>query len=210
MMARLNSKLMKQLLITLLVFIGLMSHKEGDRTNENVKNNGSRKVSKLISTATDKEKAVHNYENIENSSEKGCMIREVPEVSDRKLFEAIVGKYKGKVVIVDFWATWCGPCISDIKKLEPLKETELKNDNLVFVYLTNESSPEEKWRSMIPDIKGEHYRLSNKQFKHIADKFGIRGIPAYVLVSKNGKSELRNDLHGPEPIKKVLAEEFPK
>jgi len=171
---------MKNLLATLLAFICLMSFKEGDHAEESAK------------------------------SEDGYTICKVPEVSDSKLFDAIISKYKGKVVVVDFWGTWCSPCIADIKFMEPLKDTELKNDNLVFVYIADESSPEEKWLSMIPEIKGDHYRLSKKQWRYIGEKFKFTGVPSYVLVTKNGKSKLRNDLHIPDVIKKILIEEFPQ
>ena len=40
---------------------------------------------------------------------------------------------------------------------------------------------------MIPDIKGEHFRLSQDEWNYIADKFKISGIPHYALVNKNGE-----------------------
>ncbi|MDR2915405.1 MAG: TlpA family protein disulfide reductase [Tannerella sp.] len=143
----------------------------------------------------------------ESKTKTGYTICEVPKVSNDQLFDAIAANYKGKVAFVDFWATWCGPCRSSIKKTEPLKETELKNENIVFVYITGETSPETKWRTTIPDIKGDHYRLSNEQWKYICDKFGINGIPSYVLIEKNGKYKLREDFHNHETMKKVLIEE---
>ena len=171
---------MKYLFSIILAFICLMSFKESERVEESEKN-------ETVST-----------------------ICKVPEVSDSKLFDAIISKYKGKVVVVDFWGTWCSPCIADIKFMEPLKDTELKNDNLVFVYIADESSPEEQWLSMIREIKGEHYRLSKKQWRYIGNKFKFTRVPSYVHVNKNGKSKLRNDLHIPDVIKKVLIEDFPQ
>ena len=97
-----------------------------------------------------------------------------------------MANYGGKVIYVDFWATWCGPCRAGIKEIGPLKD-ELKGENIIFVYITNETSPEETYKNMIPSIKGEHYRLKQDEFNYLAAKFQITGIPHYVLVDKEGK-----------------------
>ena len=137
-------------------------------------------------------------------SKTGYTICEVPQVSNAKLFDAIAAKYKGKVVLVDFWATWCGPCISSIKAMEPIKDTELKQDDLCFVYLTGESSPEVKWRTTIADIKGDHYRLSKEQWDYVCGEFKIDGIPSYAIIQKDGTYKLRNDLRGTSQMKNAL------
>ncbi len=109
-----------------------------------------------------------------------------PETDNEKLLDAIIEKYKGKVIYIDFWATWCGPCGNAIKRIVPLKE-EIKNDNVVFLYLTGESSPKKVWENTIPDIRGEHYRLSNSQWEYICKHFEINTIPHYMVVDKSGK-----------------------
>ncbi len=120
-----------------------------------------------------------------NKHKTGYVINETPITTADKLFDTIMSKYKGKVVFVDFWATWCGPCRSGMEKIKPLKE-ELKDEAIEFVYITNHTSPIGTWNMMIPDIKGEHYRLNPDEWNHFASKFNISGIPHYVLVDKNG------------------------
>jgi thiol-disulfide isomerase/thioredoxin len=121
-----------------------------------------------------------------NKKKTGFVLNETPKTEADKIFDAIIEKYKGKVIYVDFWATWCGPCRNGIEQIKPLKE-ELTGQNIAFVYITNQTSPQGTWSNMIPDIKGEHYRVSNDEWNFLQAKFNISGIPHYVLVGKNGE-----------------------
>ena len=132
----------------------------------------------------------------------------VPQTEAEKLFEEIIKPYKGKVVVVDFWNTWCLPCLSAIEKIEPLKSGELKSDDIVWLYLADESSPETAYNERIQKIKGEHYRLSAEQSKVIKKQFGITAIPSYVLVGHNGEYALCQELGDIEQLKKILKEEL--
>lgn len=133
-----------------------------------------------------------------------AIIEKTPEVAPDKLFEAIIAPYKGKVILVDFWNTWCGPCRMSIRTNEPLKEQELKSDNLVWIYLANETSPLVTYKQAIPNIKGKHFRLNDEQWKYLCEQFKIDGIPSYVLVDKSGHYQLRNDFRDHEVMKNTL------
>lgn len=121
-----------------------------------------------------------------NKKLAGAKVNEVPKTEADKVFDAIMEKYKGKVIYVDFWATWCGPCRSGIERIKPLKD-EMANDNVVFVYISAPSSPKTTYDNMIPTIKGEHYRVSDDEWNILCGKFNISGIPHCVLVGKDGK-----------------------
>lgn len=121
-----------------------------------------------------------------NKTAGGYFVNETPKVEADKIFDNIMAKYAGKVILVDFWATWCGPCLNGIKEIKPLKE-EMKDSNVAFVYITNETSPLATYQNMTPGIKGQHYRLDNDAWRYLSDKFKITGIPHQVLVSKEGK-----------------------
>jgi thiol-disulfide isomerase/thioredoxin len=111
---------------------------------------------------------------------------ETPKTAADSVFEGILAKYKGKAVLIDFWATWCGPCRSSIQTITPLKE-ELANANVAFVYITDESSPMQTYKNMIPMIKGEHYRTNPDEWNVLSSRFNITAIPRYMLIDKDGR-----------------------
>ncbi len=121
-----------------------------------------------------------------NKNLKGSKANDVPKTEADKIFDAIIAKYKGKVVYVDFWATWCSPCRAGIEQIKPLKD-EMANENIVFVYISAPSSPKATYDNMIPTIKGEHYRVSDDEWNILCGMFKISGIPHYLLVGKDGK-----------------------
>ncbi|MDO3695238.1 redoxin family protein [Wenyingzhuangia sp. chi5] len=140
-----------------------------------------------------------------NNSRTGYVVNTTSNIEANRIFEAITSKYKGKVIFVDFWATWCGPCRSGIKRMKQLKE-DYKDKDVAFVYITSPSSPKTTYNNMIPSIKGEHYRVSKDEWNYLGDKFNISGIPHYLLVNKKGEVVKQNtsDLHSPESIKLLL------
>lgn len=101
------------------------------------------------------------------------------------IFKTIVKDYKGKKVLVDFWATWCGPCRQAMQTILPVKE-ELWG-KVAFVYVTGETSPKALWNKMAPDIHGDHYYVTAAQWTTLLKQFGVEGIPAYVVVGEDNE-----------------------
>lgn len=121
----------------------------------------------------------------ENKKKTGFTINEAGVVSNEDLFSSIISKYRGHTLLVDFWATWCGPCRMANKAMIPMKE-ELKDRDIVYIYLTGETSPKGTWENMIPDIHGEHFRVTADQWSYLMNSFQIRGVPTYLLVDREG------------------------
>ncbi len=126
-------------------------------------------------------------EGILNLAEKTTtqIIRKTPKVDLKDLMNAIISQYKGKAVFVDFWATWCAPCLSAMKEFREVK-SNYKDKDIVFVYITNTSSPLKLWEEKIKGIGGEQYYLSEEQWDYLLDSFDFSGIPTYQLYDANG------------------------
>lgn len=147
----------------------------------------------LASTSTPYYTEVYNYilakskrEYEEAIAKGGFVIKPTPEISGDKLLESIVAQYKGQAVFVDFWATWCGPCLQAMKTIKPIKP-EMKEKGVVSLYISNESSSKPQWTTMLPEIGGLHYYLTEKQWSALSAKYNIQGIPTYMIFDKNGK-----------------------
>jgi thiol-disulfide isomerase/thioredoxin len=137
---------------------------------------------------------------------------QIPEnTATDKLLAAIEKPYKGKVILIDFWATWCGPCMMAMKQIDPIKEKYLKEKkDIAFVYVTGETSPLQNFNEVMPTIKGYHYRLTNSQFSGLLKSLGIKGIPSYLVINKDGTKSYDNIAEGGYPGDDIITSEIDK
>jgi thiol-disulfide isomerase/thioredoxin len=134
------------------------------------------------------------------------VINKTPVVSEKSLMKVIISKYKGKAVVVDFWATWCGPCMQAMKEARKVKN-EMEGKNIVFVNITNDSSPWKLFEEDVKMIAGEQYYLTQKEWKTVMDNYGFKGIPSYLFY--NTKGVLKDKVigyPGTEKMKKMIGE----
>lgn len=120
-----------------------------------------------------------------NKRKTGFKVNEAGQVANEDLFASILSKFRGHTLLVDFWATWCGPCRTANKAIVPMKE-ELKNKDILYLYITGETSPKGTWENMIPDIHGEHFRVTNEQWNYLMSDLKIEGVPTYFVIDPEG------------------------
>lgn len=102
-------------------------------------------------------------------------------------FNDIIAKYEGKVIYLDFWASWCGPCKKEMPYSHKLQETFYGQD-VVFVYFSSDKNAT-AWISTVENLEltGEHYLSSLAVKQDYGTRFNVRFIPRYVLIDKKGK-----------------------
>jgi thiol-disulfide isomerase/thioredoxin len=124
------------------------------------------------------------------------------------IFEKITAPYKGKVILMDFWGTWCDPCRRDMESSGDIKKA-MRGKDIVFLYLAN-NSPESAWKNYIKKIQltGEqivHYRLPERQQSLLEQKLNVRSFPTYFIIDREGN--IRNyELRFPLNFKNAVDE----
>ena len=114
-------------------------------------------------------------------------------------FAELTALHKNKVIYVDIWGTWCGPCREEMKYAAAVRK-QFAGKDIVLVYLDmDEDNKEEDWKEMarMYGLEGQHYRLNNDSiqslWKEIEQEGGeINRYPTYVLFNKNGKMSKAN------------------
>ncbi|WP_291529694.1 TlpA family protein disulfide reductase [Bacteroides sp. UBA939] len=120
-----------------------------------------------------------------------------------ELWRTLIEPYKGKVIYVDVWGTWCGPCKKEMQLVAPIKD-EMKEKDVIFMYFAN-YSPEKTWKNCIKEFRLTgpnivHYNLPAQQQQMLEQKFSIRSFPTYMLIDKEGNI---TDMKAPSPSRKA-------
>ncbi|WP_329903930.1 TlpA disulfide reductase family protein [Porphyromonas pogonae] len=116
--------------------------------------------------------------------------------------EQRLDQFKGKVIFVDMWATWCGPCMKEMPQFEKLKELYKDNQDIVFISLSIDDKINE-WKQSVESRKadGEQWNINRNKLKD----YNIIGVPRVVIIDKNFKiAKMKGPMPSSDNIKELL------
>ena len=107
---------------------------------------------------------------------------------DRTTLTNVLTSMQGKVVYLDFWASWCSPCCAEMGPAAELR-SKLQGENIEFLYLSKDEDHDKMCQSLEKlELKGcRVYRILNPKAAKFLYEYNINLIPRYMIIDKNGK-----------------------
>ena len=96
-----------------------------------------------------------------------------------------LNNYKGKLILLNFWATWCAPCKKEMPSLD-LLQTNIQLDNLKIFPINVGQDNLEKSLKFFEDLNIKNLKIYFDNPITLAKKFGLRGIPTSIIINKDG------------------------
>jgi thiol-disulfide isomerase/thioredoxin len=109
-----------------------------------------------------------------------------------------LSSFKGKIIYIDIWATWCGPCLQEMPYLDSLKRKYKDNDQVVFVSLSiDNENDKDKWLAKLKQKNDFDNQFIINRI--MLEPYSVQTIPRTILINKDFRVE---EMYGDEPSSK--------
>lgn len=114
--------------------------------------------------------------------------------------EVTLSALKGKTVVLDFWATWCGPCIASFPGMQEVVTKYKDDENVAIFFVDTFEDGENRLKSVASFIETNNYdfnvlidpKTESGSKYLVADQFGITGIPSKIIIGPTGKIKFKS------------------
>ena len=123
-------------------------------------------------------------------------INEIPKPISPLIFEDFLGNkinlkdYHGKLVIINFWATWCAPCKKEMPSLDSLYKDD-KFNNLQILAVNMEQPNLSKTKKFFSELNIQNLEIFFDSNLNFVKEFKLRGVPTTILINKKGEEFAR-------------------
>lgn len=111
----------------------------------------------------------------------------VPEINSLNTYDGkafVLSSLRGKYVVLDFWGTWCGPCIAGMPRMK--EYLDKYPDKLEIVGVAQESDSGERWKKFIDNSEYKWHHVLSKKNENYVLAFNVAGFPTKIIVDPQG------------------------
>ena len=153
---------------------------------------------------------VARYREQLESTMRASTLTEMPDVSMEAPdgSEVMLSSLFGKVLYIDMWATWCGPCLKETPYFKELAERYKKDGRFAFISISVDETAK-PWLAKLDEEKPfwPQYRIDNERGKSFFKSINLQTIPRFIIVDVNGNVF---DVDAPRPSNKGIVEALEK
>lgn len=110
--------------------------------------------------------------------------------------------YRGKIVVLTFWASWCGYCLKELPALDALQKQT--GDAFLRVIAVNVKDDSSEYRSMMRQMRKFSLVQARDRSGKISDTFGVRGYPDLWIIDPRGQVAAHHSGYGEDSLQRVV------
>ncbi|MFK7948829.1 MAG: TlpA family protein disulfide reductase [Saprospiraceae bacterium] len=98
-----------------------------------------------------------------------------------------LNEFRGKTIYMDFWASWCRPCVQKLDEMQTIKDKLAENENIVFIHISFDNQSNE-WTEKINEkgFSGIHLQAAEGTKSKVAQLYNIKALPEYFIITPQG------------------------